>query len=51
MFRFGRDLWGTCVKIFHEDKRGTPTTQSQPKKVTELAEKLMDYYQQIVESN
>ncbi|MBI4980165.1 hypothetical protein HZC30_01240 [Candidatus Woesearchaeota archaeon] len=49
--QFGRDMWKTCVDGFHEYKKGMSGAGiilPQPKKVTDLAEKLMAYYSAII---
>jgi hypothetical protein len=52
--RFGQDLWTICVQDFHSSKNGTIRVlfpdgrrllnPPQPQKVTDLAERLIEYY-------
>lgn len=42
--KFGRDMWRTCVEGFNRTKR----EYSQPQKITNLGEKLIEYYSVLV---
>ncbi|MBL7054923.1 hypothetical protein ISS05_04150 [Candidatus Woesearchaeota archaeon] len=48
--KFGRDMWRTCVEGFHQLKNGDPGSNdpAQPKKVTDLCKKLIDYYSTLI---
>ncbi len=55
--KFGRDMWGTCVKEFEISKRGILKeiyngkriySLPQPQKVTDLGEKLITYYSALI---
>jgi hypothetical protein len=46
--KFGRDLWKTCVDGFHKMKKGV-LRPAQPLEITNLGEKLIEYYSTIVE--
>ena len=48
--KFGRDMWRTCVEGFHREKNGDPefNDPAQPQKVTDLGEKLIEYYSALV---
>lgn len=48
---FGKELWKSGVKGFYKYKDGTEDIHKQSNKVTELGEKLIQYYSEIIEDN
>lgn len=52
ILQFGKDMWTTCVQGFRQHASGIPIFKigKQSQKVTDLGEKLIEYYSEIIDS-